>query len=396
MSITVYQIFCDAPAIGGIVITNMFATQLSRWIYRHIVKPLLFRLDPENVHDRVICLGGKLGRTPVGKRVVRSLFCFEHPALVQNILGIRFPNPIGLTAGFDKNAELTSIVSAVGFGFEEIGSITGEPCDGNPKPRLWRLPKSKGLVVWYGLKNDGCLAIAKRLQGKLFDVPIGVSIAKTNSPSTVDVNSGIADYEKAFRTLHSIGDYVTVNISCPNAYGGEPFANPERLELLLARLDKIETTKPVFIKLPVDISTDELDALAIVAARHRVHGVIISNLTKRRNGKEINQEEVHGLDKGGISGKPIFHASNKLITHLFHTMGQRFVIIGSGGVFTAEDAYEKIRRGASLVQLATGMIFEGPQLIGEINRGLVRLLERDGFKNIGEAIGSAFDNRRDK
>lgn len=367
----------------------MFATQLSRWTYRYIVKPLLFRLDPEYVHDHVIWFGGKLGRTSVGKRIVRSLFYFEHPALVQNILDIRFPNPIGLTAGFDKNAELTSIVSAVGFGFEEIGSITGEPCDGNPKPRLWRLPKSKGLVVWYGLKNDGCIAIAKRLQGKPFDVPIGVSIAKTNSHATVDMNSGIADYEKAFRTLHSIADYVTVNISCPNAYGGEPFTDPERLELLLTRLDKIETAKPVFIKLPVDISTDELDALATVAAKHRVHGVIISNLTKQRDRKEIHQEEIHGLDKGGISGRPNFDASNRLISHLFRTMGGRFIIIGSGGVFTAADAYEKIRRGASLVQLATGMIFEGPQLIGEINKGLVRLLGRDGFKNIQDAIGSA-------
>lgn len=363
------------------------AEMKKRVFYRRVVKPALFRFDPEHVHDAFVFLGRVIGATRMGRTCV-ALFCnYRHPLLEQTILGMHFVNPIGLSAGFDKNAVLINVIPSVGFGFEEIGSVTGEPCLGNAKPRLWRLPKSRGLVVNYGLKNDGCEVIAQRLKGKRFAIPVGVSIAKTNSPGTVGIQEGIADYEKAFRALHEIGDYITVNISCPNAYGGEPFASPERLELLLTRLDTIETSKPVFIKLPVDITIEELDVLATIMARHRVHGVIISNLTKQRDRKEIDQEEVRGITKGGISGKPTFDASNRLIAHLFQTTGRRFVIIGVGGIFTAQDAYEKIRCGASLVQLITGMIFEGPQLIGDLNRGLVELLKQDGLKNISEAIG---------
>ena len=253
---------------------------------------------------------------------------------------------------------------------------------------MWRLPKSQGLVVYYGLKNDGCEAIAKRLRGKKFEIPIGISVAKTNNQATIETEAGIADYEKAFLAIRDIADYITVNISCPNTFGGEPFTSPERLESLLSRLDKIETVKPIFVKMPADISTMELDTLIEVMTRHRVHGVIVSNLTKKRDRQEIDQDEIRNIDRGGISGKPTYCASNCLISHLFKTTGRRFVIVGVGGVFTAEDAYEKIRCGASLVQLITGMIFQGPQLIGEINRGLAKLLERDGLKNISEAVGA--------
>lgn len=361
---------------------------LQRISYRHLVKPALFRLDPERVHDAFTLLGRLIGATALGRACTAWLYRYNHPALKQTVLGIPFPNPIGLSAGFDKNALLTNIIPSVGFGFEEVGSITGEPCKGNKKPRLWRLPKSQGLVVNYGLKNDGCEVIARRREGKRCTMPVGISIAKTNSPETVETSAGIADYEKAFRTLHTFADYITINISCPNAYGGEPFATPERLESLLARLDTIPTEKPVFVKLPVDITTSELDALVSVMSRHRVHGVVIANLTKKRDRSEVNQEEIKNVGRGGISGKPTFEASNALIAHLFRTTGKRFIIIGSGGVFSAKDAYVKILCGASLVQMITGMIFEGPQLIGDINRDLVELLKQDGFTSISEAVGT--------
>ncbi len=358
------------------------------WAYRHLLKPVLFRLDPERVHDGFTRLGRIIGATTLGRAGLSALCRYRHPMLEQSILGMRFANPIGLSAGFDKNGVLMDVIPSVGFGFEEVGSVTGEPCEGNPKPRLWRLPKSRGLVVNYGLKNDGCEAIRHRLEGRTFTIPVGVSVAKTNSPTTVNTEAGIADYAKAFSALHDVADYVTVNISCPNAYGGEPFANPERLELLLARLDQLPTSKPVFVKLPVDVTTEELDALVAVMSRHRVQGVVIANLMKTRDRTEIDQTEMQSVGRGGISGKPTYEASNRLIVHLFQTTGRKFVIVGSGGIFSAEDAYEKIRSGASLVQLITGMIFEGPQLIGEINRGLVRLLKRDEFSSISEAIGT--------
>lgn len=367
----------------------MFATSTQRWLYQHIAKPIFFRLDPEYVHDHVLELGKAFGRTALTRRATRALYHFQHPALRQTILGIHFPNPIGLTAGFDKNAELTHILPSVGFGFEEVGSVTGEPCEGNPKPRLWRLPKSQGLVVWYGLKNDGSKAIAERLRNARHEFPIGTNIARTNAPTTVRTEAGIADYVKAFQAFAEIGDYTTVNISCPNTCGGEPFNEPTRLALLLTALDRIPTKKPTFIKLSADISAKELDALVDVCDLHRVQGFILSNLTKNYDRQTIDAQERRTIVKGGISGRPVFDPSNALIAHLYRRVGSRYVIIGSGGVFSAEDAYTKIRLGAALVQLATGMIFQGPQLIGEINRGLVTLLHHDGFPSVSEAVGAA-------
>lgn len=369
---------------------RMFATRAEHWLYTHVAKPIFFRFDPEQVHDRMVSFGKTLGRTSIGRRAVKTAFAYSHPALVQELFGIRFPNPVGLTAGFDKNAELTEIVPSVGFGFEEVGSITGEPCEGNPKPRLWRLPKSKGLVVWYGLKNEGSEALARRLEHRSFDAPVGTSVARTNSPQTMETEAGIADYAKAFRAFATIGDYTTVNISCPNTCGGEPFTDPERLHQLLVVLDDIPTEKPVFLKVSADLSTEELNALVAVCDNHRVHGFVISNLTKRYDRPAIDPAEREKIIKGGVSGRAVFDPSNELISHLFQTAGERYLIIGSGGIFSVEDAYEKIRRGASLVQLATGMIFEGPQLIGEINRGLVELLGRDGYSHLREAVGSYY------
>ena len=366
----------------------MLATKTQKFIYQRALKPYFFSQDPEHIHDRMCALGKRIGESAIGRSLCKRLFTYAHPSLEQEVLGMHFRNPVGLTAGFDKNAELTGVMPAVGFGFEVVGSVTGEPCVGNAKPRLWRLPKSKGLLVYYGLKNDGCEAIASRLSRKKFDIPIGISIAKTNSPETVDFVKGIADYKKAMEQMSDVGDYFVVNISCPNAFGGEPFADPKRLDELLCVLDEVQTTKPVLLKIAVDISSRELDELLEVSDRHRVHGFILSNLTKKYDRPTINQDELDGIEKGGISGRPTSKPSNQLISHLYKTAGDRYVIVGVGGIFSAEDAYEKICSGASLVQLATGMIFEGPQLIGEINKGLVRLLKKDGFESIAQAVGS--------
>ncbi len=341
------------------VVCNMFATKLQAWAYQNILKPIIFKRDPEDVHDAFTLAGRVIGSVAPLRGLARLNYRYDDAILEQNILGIHFANPVGLSAGFDKNAQLPNVMAAVGFGFEEVGSITGEACAGNPRPRLWRLPKSKGLVVYYGLKNDGAEAISSRLKGKTFPLPIGISVAKTNDASTVELQDGINDYAKAFRAFVDIGQFFTINISCPNTCGGEPFTTPERLELLMTELDKIATSKPIFIKMPVDLLTGELDGLVDVCKRHRVHGIILSNLTKKRDRPEIDQTEIAGITKGGISGKPTSDASLALIEHLYKTTGNRFVIIGTGGIFTAEDAYAKICRGASLVQLITGMIFQG-------------------------------------
>lgn len=363
----------------------MTKANLIHFFYQNILKKIFFKIDPEIIHDHMVKMGKFLGRFSTTRKITKWLFNYENKKLEQTILGINFPNPIGLSAGFDKNAELTDILPAVGFGFVEVGSITGEPCAGNSKPRLWRLPKTKGLVVYYGLKNDGCEKIAARLATKKFTIPVGISIAKTNCQATADTTAGIADYVKAANCLKDTGQYITINISCPNAFGGQPFTDNERLELLLTKIDEIVFNKPVFLKISPDLNEQELDDVLAVAGRHKIDGFVCTNLTKKRDQVTILDNNVP--EKGGVSGKAISDLSNKSIAHIYKkTKGQK-IIIGVGGVFSAEDAYQKIKLGASLIQLITGMIYEGPQVIGEINRGLVQLLEKDGFKNISEAIG---------
>lgn len=364
-------------------------TRAFRWVYAHLLKPIFFRADPEDVHDTMTMMGRILGSNPVTRWLLAWLFAFRDSRLEQTVCGIRFANPVGLSAGFDKNARLIDVIPSVGFGFIEIGSITGEPCEGNPRPRLWRLKKSQALVVYYGLKNDGAEAIAARLRERLargpFGLPVGVSVAKTNCAATVDTVAGIADYVKAYRLLADIGDYTTINISCPNTFGGEPFTDAGKLDSLLTEIDRVPTRKPIFLKLAPDITHDVVDAIIEVCKRHTVHGFVCTNLTKKRDNPLIADEDVP--EKGGISGPVVRGLADDMIEYVYRATQGKYVIIGAGGVTTAEDAYRKIRLGASLLQMITAMIFQGPQVIGEINRGLVALLERDGFATIADAVG---------
>ncbi len=362
---------------------------LFAFFYQKILKPIFFLFDPEKVHDRITMVGMLLGKHSWSRQALGKFFAFQHPALEQEIKGVKFPNPIGLAAGFDKNAQLVDILPAVGFGFMEVGSITGQPCPGNPKPRLWRLPKSKALVVYYGLKNDGAEAISKRLTGRKFFIPLGISLAKTNSPDTCEVEQGIADYQKAYSYFYQIGDYITINISCPNAYGGQPFTDPEKLEKLLSALPLANETRPVFVKMPPDLPKNDVDKIIELARKFGLTGFICTNLTKDRNNPRIKEKikDKKVPEVGGISGKVVEELANDLIAYIYKKTRGEFIIVGCGGVFSAEDAYHKIKLGANLIQLITGMVYQGPQLIGEINRGLVKLLKQDGFAHISEAVG---------
>ncbi len=345
------------------------------FLYQKIVKPHCFKKDPEKVHDDITKFGKFLGSNPLTRLKTKCLFGYKNKKLEQTILGIKFPNPVGLAAGFDKNAELTAILPATGFGFIEVGSITGEPCEGNPKPRLWRLPDFRSLRVWYGLKNNGSEEISQRLSNKKFKIPIGISIAKTNCAQTVETQAGINDYLKAYQAFKKIGDYYTINISCPNVFGGQPFTDPDKLDTLLEAITKLPKTKPIFIKLSPDLPTEQIDIIIEIAKQYKIDGFICTNLLKKHDLEE---------KKGGLSGKIVEEKSNKLIKYIYSKTDGSFVIIGVGGIFSAKDAYQKLKAGASLVQLITGMIYEGPQLISEINRGLIELLEKDGYTNISE------------
>ncbi|MBI5392838.1 quinone-dependent dihydroorotate dehydrogenase [Candidatus Woesearchaeota archaeon] len=360
-------------------------------IYKRLCKPIFFRIDPEVIHDTMTKRGKFLGNNLLTRKATQLFFCYKNRKIEQTIAGIKFSNPIGLAAGFDKNAELTQILPHISFGYIEVGSITGELCGGNPKPRLWRLPKSQSLIVYYGLKNNGAEAIAKELellkQKNKMLIPLGISIAKTNCKETAETSAAIADYCKAYSLLESYADYITINISCPNAFGGQPFTNAEDLNKLLKEINKIKTNKqlPIFLKLSPDIITEELDKIIEVSRKYNITGFICSNLTKNRDNHKIIEKDIQTV--GGLSGKVVEDLTNKQISYICKKTKKEFIIIGCGGVFSAEDAYKKIKLGASLIQLITGMIYEGPQAISEINQGLVKLLEKDGYNNISEAVG---------
>ncbi|MEK6890752.1 MAG: quinone-dependent dihydroorotate dehydrogenase [Nanoarchaeota archaeon] len=366
-------------------ITISLRNRILKFFYKFLIKPILFKFDPEEVHDHFIKIGKFLGSNKFTKYITFILFSYSNKKLTQKILNIEFKNPIGLGAGFDKDANLTQIISKIGFGFEEIGSITGEKCLGNEKPRLWRLKKSKSLLVYYGLKNDGAEMIYNRLKGKKFNIPIFTSIAKTNSQDTVSTENGIKDYVKAYEKLKEIGSVSVINISCPNAFGGQPFHDKKSLNHLIKEIKKIKTKKPIFIKISPDLTKKQVDDIIVLSLKYKISGIICSNLTKNRNNKKIIDENIPGV--GGISGKVVQELSDNLVKYIYKKSKGRLIIIGLGGIFTAEDAYKKIRNGASLVQLVTGMIFQGPQTVAEINQGLGKLLEKDGFSNISEAIG---------
>lgn len=350
-------------------------TRAIAWLYRAALRPLLFTIDPEDIHNRFLNIGAMLAATAAGQAFTRALFAYEHSILHTTIAGIRFNNPIGLAAGFDKNARLYDIMPDVGFGFVELGSFTGKPCAGNPRPRLWRIPTLHALRVYYGLANPGADAVSAQLRDVQFRIPIGISAARTNDQTTTEPEAGIADYVHVVEQFHGIGHYLALNISCPNTFCTDTFTDPALLERLLSAIDPI-VDKPMFVKLTPHLTAPQLDAIIDVCQRHRVTGFICSNLTKQSDGP------------GGISGIPAQKSSDEQIALVYAKTQGRYPIIGVGGIFNAKDVYRKIRLGASLVQLITGMIYQGPQLIGQMNRDLVQLLKHDGFTSVSQAVGS--------
>ena len=225
-------------------------------IYKNVLKPIFFKMDPEDVHNRMTRLGVLLGKTALGRGLTSGLFYFDHPALHNTVAGIAFKNPVGLAAGFDKNAQLYKILPEIGFGHAELGSITGQPCLGNPRPRLFRLPKEKSILVNYGLYNKGAEAISHRLANVKFKIPIGFSVAKANDPS-LGLEEGIQDYRKAYLHMHPLGAYTTINVSCPNTSDGITYQDPHKLDMLLKAIAKEKHLKPVFLKIKSDFTNAE-------------------------------------------------------------------------------------------------------------------------------------------
>ena len=334
-----------------------------------------------------------VARVWVLRSFVRCIFVRPSDGRVtQTLHGLEFTSPVGLAAGFDKDGEVMPVIAALGFGFGEVGSVTALPCPGNPRPWFYRLPKTKSAVVNAGLGNDGSKVILDRLRRypkkSLRNFPVVLSVAKTNTKSCVSEAEGIADYVATVKRAKNEKtiQVIELNISCPNTYGGEPFTTPDSLNHLLSKIDKLGVKQPIFIKMPIELPWKAFSGLLDVIVRHQVVGVTVSNLSKNRNKLDL-KDDLPDTVHGSFSGKPTWRDSNNLIRQTYLKYGDKLTIIGVGGIFTAEDAYTKIRLGASLVQFITGMLFNGPQLAAVISYDLSKLLERDGFSNISQAVG---------
>lgn len=308
--------------------------------------------------------------------------------------GLEFPNPVGLAAGFDKNGTAAQALAALGFGSIEVGSVTSHPQPGNPRPRLFRLPKDRALINRAGFNNCGAAELAARINRRRPDCVLGVNLGKSRR---VEIEDAVDDYLESFAAVYDIADYIAINVSSPNTPNLRELQRPELLADLLTSLQQKNRElaqrhahsrpKPLLLKIAPDLSESEIESIVEIALRLQIAGMIATNTTINRAGLQTPQAEVEELGAGGLSGAPLRRRANEVISLVYRLAGSRLPIIGVGGVFTAADAWEKICAGASLIQLYTGFIYEGPGVARRINDGLAEILKQEGFATLDEAVG---------
>jgi dihydroorotate dehydrogenase len=358
-------------------------------IYSTFIRPLAFRLDPETAHHLAIAAGARLGWAA---RMMRAVTRIDDDRLATDVAGLHFPTPLGLAAGFDKSGSAISALAGLGFGAIEIGSVSLDPSPGNPKPRLWRLPDDNGIVVHYGLPNDGAAVIAERLTRTRLPVPLGINLVVTNrgpgaAPLTAD--QIIGEYAAAAKAMAPHADYLMLNLSCPNTVDGRDFfADAGHLDACLAALGEAKLQRPVFLKVSPLGGIEAIERVLAAADRRDFVSGFMFNLPPVKPAGMRTPEQVWRKVPGAVSGPPASALSDFCIRETYGRMDRkRHVLIGAGGVSTAEDAYAKIRLGASLVQLLTALIYQGPGVVRRVTTGLAQLLARDGVKNVRDVVG---------
>lgn len=363
------------------------------WLYRAIGTKIFFLFDSEPIHEAVVHGGKLLGNIPGVPALMRALFRVRDDSLAVEVAGIRFENPVGMAAGFDHEARLTQIVGGLGLGFQSVGTVTNGSYAGNPYPRMKRLVKSRSLLVNKGFKSSGIDAVLASLEGKAFDIPIGISIGRTNTDAHEGYADAIADITASFAQVMRSRvpfAYFELNISCPNLTKDISFYKPEPLKRLLEAIFEKGIDRPLFIKMPIALSDADTLALLDVIRAFPVAAIIIGNLQHDTTVPAFDSQELeaHRHLRGKWSGMPCQSRSDALIRLCYRHLDRRIAIVGCGGIFCAEDAYRKIRLGARAVQMATGFVFSGPLLAAEIASDLPRLLARDGCASVVEAIGA--------
>ena len=342
-------------------------------MYQLLIKPFLFRLQAEQAHHFSFKAMKALFKLPGVAALFRSLYQVKHPSLEREVFGLKFNNPVGIAAGFDKNALVIDELSSMGFGFIEVGTVTPKAQAGNELPRLFRLVEDQAIINRMGFNNEGVAEMVKQLKKRKSNIVVGGNIGKNKVTPN---EQAFDDYKKSFEALFDYVDYFVVNVSSPNTPNLRELQEKEPLTKLLAGLKEINNTKespkPILLKIAPDLTTSQLDDIIDIIISVEIDGVIASNTTIDRSNLTTSLSKIEEIGAGGLSGRPVFDKSNEIIRYLSQKSGGAFPIIGVGGIHSAEDAIEKLEAGASLVQIYTGFVYEGPALVKRINKALLK------------------------
>lgn len=359
-------------------------------IYQNIIRSILFRFESEKAHNFGInSLKHGLATEFAQDIAFKKFACEEFGELER--FGLKFKNPIGIAAGFDKNAIVVNQLASLGFGFVEVGTVTFEPQSGNEMPRMFRLPEDEALINRLGFNNEGTPKVVERLKKLNPKCFLGVNIGKNKN---VPNEEAIENYVKSFDLAFDVADYIAINVSSPNTPNLRELQKAENLEDLLGTLQErnIELGngggKPLLVKIAPDLDDEAIDAIVDIAMRINLSGIIATNTTIDRSGLNTDSDVVEQIGYGGVSGKPVANRSNKVIERIYKHSKGKLPIIGVGGIFTAEDAFEKVTAGACLLQAYTGFVYQGISFARDVNFGLTNLLKERGFNSLDDAIGS--------
>ncbi len=387
------------------------------WFYRNVVRPVLFSLDSEETHNRTLKALGRASRHEVFCDALASFYRASRDCGIE-LFGLKFPNPVGLAAGMDKHAAALPVWEALGFGFVELGGVTWHPQPGNPAPRMFRAVSDEALINRMGFNNPGAVAIAAKLTewrslGFWPKHPVGINLGKSK---ITPLERAPEDYASSLRALWPHADFFVVNVSSPNTPNLRQLQDKAALDVILAALQEVnetmgrassvenrapniphsairtpQLTKPILVKVAPDLSFEALDEIGELVGPRRIAGIVATNTTVTRPATSDPGLKQIYAEAGGLSGRPLRARSTEIIRHLYHQAKGALPIIGVGGIFNADDAWEKITAGASLVQLYTGLVYEGPRVMKEIVTGLRQRLEASGFASLKEAVGQADD-----